>query len=178
MSTRWHMLSEKQFQSSLKGEITPEETERLKRIPSISAWTCASRGGYSLYVRWYGRAVLTPFLTFWGYFFSSNITKMIFLFTKTNLPILTEFRSFWPQIPFFPLKHFGSNFQRPSAHHICFRYRAISCRHFHQINILRLGDSYVYASVNLVTIGSCNGLSPIQHQPSSKPILTYCELEP
>ena len=78
-----------------------------------------SRGGYSLYVGWYGcAAVLTPFLTFWevntiflGYFFSSTDTKTIFWGTKTTSPY--KIRFFWPQIHF-SLDLFGCIFQRPA----------------------------------------------------------------
>ena len=67
-----------------------------------------SRGGYSLYVGWYGcAAILTLFLTFWGlnsiflgYFFSSTNTKTIFWGIKTTNSY--RIRSFRPQISSFP----------------------------------------------------------------------------
>ena len=79
------------------------------------------RGGYSLYVGWYGcAAVLTPFfdilgieLDFWGYFFSSTNTKLSF--GVLELPMLTKFHLFGLKFHFC-LDLFGSNFQRPAAH--------------------------------------------------------------
>ena len=62
------------------------------------------RGGYSLYVGWYGcAAVLIPLLTFWGwntiflgYFCSSPTPKRSFGILK-KLPILKEFDIFCPK---------------------------------------------------------------------------------
>ena len=79
--------------------------ELVKGAPGISH---QSRGGYSLYVGWYGcAAVLTPFfdilrieLDLFGVFFSSTNTKTIFWGIKTTNSY--RIRSFRPQISFFP----------------------------------------------------------------------------
>ena len=75
-----------------------------------------SRGGYSLYVGWYGcAAVLTPFfdilrveLDLFGVFFLRS-------FGVLKLPILAEFDLLGPKFNF-SLDLFGSNFQWPAAH--------------------------------------------------------------
>ena len=80
------------------------------------------RGGYSLYIGWYGcAAVLTPFFDILG--IERDLFGVLFLIHwhqndllgVLKLPILTEFDLFGPKFRF-SLNLFGSNFQWPAAH--------------------------------------------------------------
>ena len=96
-------------------------TNRLDNF-SQSPCTVPTRGGYSLYVGWYGcAAVLTPFFDIMG--IELDLFWVLFLIHwhqndllgVLKLPILTEFDLFGPKFHF-TLDLLGSNFQWPAAH--------------------------------------------------------------
>ena len=72
--------------------------------PSPSLGISGARGGYSLYIGWYGcAAVLTPFFDILG--IELDLFGVLFLIHWHQNDLLGDpyrIRSFWPQIPFFP----------------------------------------------------------------------------
>ena len=100
--------------------VTMDVTSLYTNIPNHEGLVVA-RGGYSLYIGWYGcAAVLTPFFwhsgdwtrSFWGTFSHPLTPKRSFGGAKTTNPY--RIRSFWPQIPFFP-RSFGVQFSVASG---------------------------------------------------------------